>query len=232
MIETGWTDVAELLSWFGESSNIGPRIQQLRESRRDHRGQRDPWTQEQLAQAMSDLPGARPMSKMTIWKIENPDKPSANRAVTVDELLGFAKVLNVTIADLLLPGEHAAQLAAFRGVTEAAQQLQEAREAWSRYLVALRTARARLAASEDARRDMSNQLDRVRRDHYRSFERQHRRHAPDMTLDQFAAAQVPTPLLAAMEDALGPLEPHEAGWANGRHEPPLDPGEFTYSGGA
>lgn len=240
VIENGWTDVAELLSWFGESKNIGPRIQYLRESRRDAQGQPDPWTQEQLAEAMSDLPGGRPMSKQTIWKIENPDKPSSNRAVTVDELIGFAKVLEVTIADLLLPGDHVAQLSAFRAVTEAAQHLQEVREAWSRYANAMRTARSRLNASEDARKDMQNQLMRTRRDHYESFRGAHARYAVgvgaslrrELTLGEFAAGQPPTPLLAAMEDALGPLELHLTGWANGRHEPPLDSGDFTYSGGA
>ncbi|GAA2947657.1 hypothetical protein GCM10010458_36590 [Microbacterium luteolum] len=240
MIETGWTDVAELLSWFGEAKNVGPRLQEIREGRRDSDGRPAPWTQEQLAAAMSALPGARPMSKMTIWKIENPDKPSSNRSVTVDELIGFAKVLNVTIADLLLPGDQVAQLAAFKAVTDAASHLQEVRDAWSRYTGSLRTARAHLEGSPDARSDMQNQLRRTRADHYRSFAAAHANYAPvlaaqhgrEFTLEEFAAGQMPTPLLAAMEDALGPLEPHLDGWATGRHEPPLDSTDFTYSGGA
>lgn len=228
MIGTEWKDVADLLQWFGGAHNVGERIRYLRDSRG--------WTQEQLADAMSGLadpPGPfRKMDKRTIWKIENPGKPSSNRAVTVDELIGFAKVLDVTIADLLLPGEHAAQLEAFKEVTEAAERLQEVREAWERYERAIRTVRGRLRANEDARREAESQLERTQSMHYRSFARAHRKHGGESTLEEFAQRQSPTPLLATMEDALGPLEPHAAGWANGRHEPPLDAGEFVYSGGA
>jgi len=222
MIGTEWVDVAELISWYGEAKNIGPRLRELRRSRKARDGRPEPWTQEDLASAMTNMisaPGPfRGMTKQTIWKIENPDKASANRAVTIDELIGFAKVLNVTVVDLLLPGDHVAQLEAFRAVTRAAEHLNEVRSAWSRYYSSVLAAREQVASSgEDARREIASQWQRERAKHVESFRDQFARQPQGETLERHAYSQPPTPLLAAMEDILGPLELSPWAWANGRH---------------
>lgn len=225
MIGTEWTDVAERISWEGGTRNVGERLRTLREARG--------WSQDDLAQAMNDYnrpPGPfRKMDRRTIWRIENPDKPSANRTATVDELIGFASVLGVTIAELLLADDGAELLEANRRLTHAAEKLNAMRRAWNDYLAAIGAVRGLLAGSADLRREVEGELGRAREAHALSFRRDHTRYGGESTLEAFAVDQVPTPLLAALEDSLGPLTPHLDGWARGRHEPG-DAGNFTYSG--
>jgi transcriptional regulator with XRE-family HTH domain len=62
-----------------------------------HERERRGWSYEQLAQRMTDA--GCPMNQSAINKIE---KGSPRRRITVDELLGFAKVFETNISDLVL----------------------------------------------------------------------------------------------------------------------------------
>jgi transcriptional regulator with XRE-family HTH domain len=83
------------------------------------------WSYETLAQRMTEA--GVPMNQSAIQKIE---KGTPRRRITVDELLGFAKVFDTNVCDLLLNrsiGEdaHAAQL--FQRWQEAEEEVEKAR---------------------------------------------------------------------------------------------------------
>jgi transcriptional regulator with XRE-family HTH domain len=84
-------------------------------------------TNEGLAKRMTDL--GCPMSGSAIFKIEKADPP---RRIVVDELVAFARVFDVDVADLLLPPDVAADrnlsrdLRAWSAAADRATRAQEA----------------------------------------------------------------------------------------------------------
>lgn len=105
-------------------TNLAKRIA----AERDSRG----WTNEGLAKRMTDAGCA--MTGSAIFKIEKGNPP---RRIVVDELVAFAKVFGVSIEELLLPPELAAQKVLAELVTawdtansEAAAAITRRDEAW------------------------------------------------------------------------------------------------------
>ena len=58
------------------------------------------WTLDGLAKRMTDV--GCPIHSSAIYKIESNDPP---RRITVDELVGFSRVLGIPVEELLLPPE-------------------------------------------------------------------------------------------------------------------------------
>ncbi len=83
---------AQLMADHGSELNLARRIAELRGARG--------WSQETLAAAMQKA--GCPIPQSAISKIERPG-PGGRRAITVDEAIAFAKVFEVSFAELVLP---------------------------------------------------------------------------------------------------------------------------------
>jgi transcriptional regulator with XRE-family HTH domain len=73
-----------------------------------HERERRGWSPAQLAKAMTDA--GQPMNQSSIWKIEN---ARPRRKITVDEAVTFAQVFDMTLDELMVPPEMAADDLAF-----------------------------------------------------------------------------------------------------------------------
>jgi transcriptional regulator with XRE-family HTH domain len=119
-----WVDPLALLTAMGKEQYLAMRIEAALK-RRD-------WTQERLAKEMRTQ--GCPIPQSAISKIVNPPKGRGRRAITVDEALAFARVLGLSIADLLLPPallNDARLLEDVEAGPELARRLQEAEVAYS-----------------------------------------------------------------------------------------------------
>jgi transcriptional regulator with XRE-family HTH domain len=82
-----------------------------------HERERRGWSPAQLAKAMTDA--GQPMNQSSIWKIEN---ARPRRKITVDEAVTFARVFDMTLEQLLVPPELAADVEVFELVVKYQEQ--------------------------------------------------------------------------------------------------------------
>lgn len=152
---TSWDEMSKLIDRFGSEGNAAARIRRLRESKVDEKGR--PWSQEELARRMTAA--GFPMSHTSIWKIENPNKKSGGRAIPIGEAVGFARVLDVTLAELLLPEDAIRDVEVWRRFTAAAEALNEFRHAWNVYRDAMDVVRHAVADSPELARRIASYRD-------------------------------------------------------------------------
>jgi transcriptional regulator with XRE-family HTH domain len=220
-----WTDVANLVEQFGSESNVATRVRALREEYG--------WSQSALAERMTDAGYA--MDRTAIWKIENPDKPNGRRAITIGEMIAFAKVFECSIIELLLTPERLLDVEAWKLVTIAAERLNDVRYAWSQYENALVAAQKYTHASEGAEDRIRREIEIQRAelaeklqpmwDELQATQRE-QGEAPFTARDfrEWIAGQ-PVPLILAMEDTIAYRLVDMGAWAKDRlldHPIPFD----------
>ena len=96
-----------------------------------HERERRGWSYEQLARAMTHA--GCPMNQSAIHKIEKGNPP---RRITVEELLGFARVFETNVSDLLLErsiGQDAYAAQLFGKWDDAQRAADAAREEYEKY---------------------------------------------------------------------------------------------------
>ncbi|WP_100811945.1 MULTISPECIES: helix-turn-helix domain-containing protein [unclassified Microbacterium] len=135
--EPSWREVAALITATPGSAEqrLPERIKSLRESHRDAAGNPNPLTHTELARRLQDVGWTT--DRTTLWKIENSAAGNGRRKITIDELLAFAKVFGVTVAELLLPEGGVAQLETHAAMVAAIDALETAQKAWIAYAVAV-----------------------------------------------------------------------------------------------
>jgi hypothetical protein len=133
-----WDDVSKLVDAYGDGKWLAGRITEWRNE------QKPPWSMADLAEHMTKA--GNTMSRMAVWKIENPDKPSGRRYITVDEALAFARIFHKSIAEVLLPPEALQEVDGFNHFTAAMESMLTLRDAWSDYQFHVESVRARIAA--------------------------------------------------------------------------------------
>jgi hypothetical protein len=217
--------VAKLIEEFGSEQNVAHRIRILREGQSNGLREKPGWSQAELARRMTEA--GCPMDRTAIWKIENPDKPNGRRAITIGEMLTFAKVLKCSIIELLLPPEQLLDVEVWRLVMDSAEALNDVRWAWRKYHDALLTTQVNLMESPATVARVRTELDHQRRlfiekmasywEDYKGGRLDNGLPVPDDSeFEAWALAQGPTPLIAALEDALSHRLPRYDGWAIGR----------------
>lgn len=152
---TTWGEVSKLIDQFGSERNVAGRIRQLREAQVDTAGRS--WSQEELARRMTQA--GYPMTHTSIWKIENPDKKSGGRSIPIGEAVGFARVLGVTLAELLLPEDAVREIDGWQRLQSAAEALDQIRSAWSTYVHEIEGARLAVRANPRVAERIQNYLD-------------------------------------------------------------------------
>lgn len=107
MQELSWAKGNELLTTFGAQRHLVERIGALMEARG--------WSQSELARRMSAA--HHPIGQSAISRILGQER----RQVTIDELIGFAKVFEVPAGELLLPAVAVSRVEAMQLVAEGAE---------------------------------------------------------------------------------------------------------------
>jgi transcriptional regulator with XRE-family HTH domain len=162
---TSWEEMSKLIDQFGDERNVAGRIRQLRESKTDEKGRA--WSQEDLARRMTDA--GYPMTHTSIWKIENPDKKSGGRSIPIGEAVGFARVLGVTLAELLLPDTAVRELEGWKRLAAATDALNEIRTAWPTYVQEIEAVRFAVAATPDLAARVAQHLQAAEADRRRQI---------------------------------------------------------------
>jgi transcriptional regulator with XRE-family HTH domain len=117
-----WTQGNELIAQVGREDYLAQRIQAERQARG--------WSQERLAKEMGKA--ACPLPQSAISKIENP-AAGGRRAITVDEAIGFARVFEIPLGELMLPPEFLTQARIWRDLAAGPDLLRSHIHAKSRY---------------------------------------------------------------------------------------------------
>ncbi len=222
MMEPSWSEVSALIQSEGDERNVGTQIRRAREERG--------WSQTELAERVSRVlhPYSEKVSssidRVAVWRIENPDAKSGGRRVTIAELIAFAKVFNMTIAELLLPTGAADRQKAWAAVEAAFEALQAVRMATSTYREAVMRVRAFADVDEELSHQIIERRDAVQEAHAESYRKQWERHRHEFTgsprddLHAFAEANL-TPEVAALIDMTSTKPMNLWAWAQGRTVP-------------
>jgi len=203
LIMESWQEVSELITQFGDERNLAGRLRKLRESKVDENGR--PWSQEELARRMTAA--GYPMTHTSVWKIENADKKSGGRSVPIGEAIGFARVLGVSLAELLLPESAVTELAVWRAFQDATEALNEVRRQWAVYAGGIERVRAAVAESSGIRSRIADYLESAEADRLRQIGDVWINDADDETERRTRAqlvAQDPRRLPAGVEDGYAP----------------------------
>jgi len=133
-------DYPELQALVAELAGEYQLASRLKTERED-RG----WSQGELSRRMKQV--GVDLNQSSISKIE-----ASARSISVDELLGFSKTMNIPVMGLLLPGDVKTEAEGWRKFLEAVEHLQVARNASKDYSFAIRYVRNRTAISENLKR--------------------------------------------------------------------------------
>lgn len=202
-VDLEWRVLSRLVSEFGGEVNLARRVQQWREEMG--------WTQPKLAERMTNA--GYPMNKTSIWKIENPDKPAGRRSISIGEAIGFARVFEKSVEELLLPDDAFAEAEAWKSFLEAGQKLNEVRQAWDEYVLLMAAVRERVARNPRLRESIEklrSDAEAKREAHEKERWERHKRltdlpvnpDAERSTIESFQSQHEPTPAFVAANDAL------------------------------
>lgn len=120
-----WRDGNRYVSEMGGEDHLAARIEA-------ERGKRE-WSQSELARQMVDV--GCPVNQTSISKIE---KLRGRRAISVDELIAFAKVFDLPAGELVLPESVLRSVKARQALSEGQEALQAKQQADDRYDTVLR----------------------------------------------------------------------------------------------
>lgn len=140
----------ELLRTYGDAANIGITVRRWREERLDTNGRPDPMPQDELQKKLR-------VSQSTLSRIEKPKPDSVNR-VTIKVALDLCRAFDKPLIELLLPAAQGALLDGWSAFREAAETLNEMRDANYRYRDLMDRVRARLAISTELRESIQQYL--------------------------------------------------------------------------
>jgi transcriptional regulator with XRE-family HTH domain len=133
--EMSWLEGHLLIASAGTEEHFARRIADERLRRR--------WTQARLAEEMARI--GCPVPQTAISRIENPQQ-GPRRAVSVDEAIGFSKVFDIPLGEMMLPAAKGKEAEALRLLKEAQVQWAQKSEATARYQEVVH--RAAMAALE------------------------------------------------------------------------------------
>jgi transcriptional regulator with XRE-family HTH domain len=213
-----WRDVEALIAAYGSEEHIARRLKEWRLAKG--------WSLEQLARELKKPPIGHYSNASSLWKMENPDDPKGQRRpINISDALAIARVFNKRLAETLLPDNTIADIEGWTAVIDAAEALNAVRHAWYQYTDLIDRAQAMIGASATLRQRVQSELDDVSARHSDSFAKrlvdynlsQRALGKPEITLAELVSYQEPTPLLAALEDALAKDPIRTQGWAENRH---------------
>ncbi len=92
-----WREGHALVNQVGKERWLADRIR----TERKNRG----WSQTRLVKEMMDA--GHPIQQSAVSKIESPPRDKGQRAITIDEAIGFSKVFHIPLGELLLPRDAA-----------------------------------------------------------------------------------------------------------------------------
>jgi transcriptional regulator with XRE-family HTH domain len=215
--EIFWRDVETLIAAYGSEEHIARRLKEWRQAKG--------WSLEQLARELKKDPIGHYTNASSLWKMENPDDPKGQRRpINIGDALSLARVFEKKLAEILLPDNTIADIEGWTAVIDAAEALNSVRNAWYRYSNLIDEAQARIGESPTLRGRVETELDDAKARHSASFEKrlseynasQRNQGKPEVTLEQLVSYQEPTPLLAALDDALASDPIRTQSWAENR----------------
>ena len=158
-----WSEGSKLVNELGSERWLGQRIQ----TERKVHG----WSQAKLSDELAKA--GHPLHQSAISKIEPPDgdkrggRPrgavSGKRSVTIDEAVGFSKVFEIPLGELLLPPDAVRDAAAWQRYLHAAELQNEIRHLSDDLEDEIFWSRPAFAASEPLRRRLREHSQEVRR---------------------------------------------------------------------
>jgi len=209
--DLSWPEVARLLDTQASEAQIGRRVRELREARG--------WKQSTLVAQLDKL--QIPLSQPAISRIENmgsSDAKDDRRAIGVREIIGLARVFDVSVVELMIPGDAFDELTGWREFVAAAEDLNRVRTAWFDYSTKIGALRNRVRSTPRLRQRIESAhiaaLDKHTEGKRAWFDR-HPEFLP-ATFEEFLSWQDPTPELAALEDVLSSHPSNPTGWWRGR----------------
>lgn len=205
------SEAESMIRNFGDAANIGQTVRRWREEHLDAHGNSDPWSAEDLAVKIGS-------SQSTVARIENP-KPGAAARVTIKVALDICRAFDKPLFELLVPSARGALLDGWSAFREAAEALNDMRDANRRYADLMRRVSVRLASSPELRMSI---------DSYLSESIAHREtkigliwdidggtKGDQPIFDKFAEPyRAPTPAIVAAQDALSGRSQDYNAWAH------------------
>lgn len=138
MADIRWTDVDFIVRQLGGEGHLARGLERARRAKG--------WSQERLSKELTSA--GMPMHQSAISKIERPAN-GGRRAVTVDEALALARVLDLTLAELVLPDGALLSARAAQALADGPRLLEELDRADAQVRIAVATVVTH-AGSDDA----------------------------------------------------------------------------------
>jgi hypothetical protein len=212
--EMDWKLVIDLVEKYGSTRFINEQLPKWRRDRRNPVTKApEPWTQVDLSKAMIDA-GFLGMNKSVIWKIENPDKPSGGRPVTLDEAITLARLFGKSLPEVLLPPHALAEVDGWKHFMQAADALNDVRYAWARYEDEVARVRNAIAARPELRKRIEEHRTWAA-EHFQEQVREtweNDEQGTGVSLAQYTKGFTPTPAMLASEDVLSARDLPDQPW--------------------
>jgi transcriptional regulator with XRE-family HTH domain len=202
-----WDDVSALIAEHGNQQNIARRVKQWREE--------NGWSTVELAKLMN-------MSQSSIWKIENPDKKSGRREISIGDAIAFARVFKKTLAEILLPDDALAEVEGWSLFRKAAERLNDLRQANVEYEELMGRVRAYLTRRPDLAQRIQQHLEQSQSGRLAQvrevWENDGGVKSDEPFFDEYATKYGSTPAIQAALDALGSYPLDHALWSKTKRE--------------
>ena len=111
--EISWKEGHSLIANLGSEDWLAQRIEAERKSRG--------WSQAELSKQLGAI--GYPLHQSAISKIERPPKADGRRAITINEAIGFARVFDIPLGELLLPPDSVSYIEFAKSLSDGPEKL-------------------------------------------------------------------------------------------------------------